>query len=397
MEVYVSIGCAFATCLWLIKRSKLQQSLDRFIRPKIEFQIIRGERWEGARTVLITGGNGFLGKYIANLIADKRINVIVFDLLLPEEGARRKDITYVRGNLLEPEDLRKALTSVKSVDSVIHTASLIPFLGVPDQAIWTVNVGGTKTLTTTCSQHGVKYFIYTSSATASIDRSCRMVNNQEESAPLPKKFVDTYAATKFAAERIVLEENKSGGMVTCSLRPGGIFGRGDKLLADRILQGIDLFYIGDGTARIDFVPVESVAMAHVLAEESLFSDPQRRERMQGSFYFIGNNEQRQYGWFMGAPMDGESSGSTSHWGQPLPKQLPLWLVMMLGYVNLGIYTLTGFIVFPPSLAPSLVDWTQRTYTFSSDRAKRDFGYEPKEKLADAIKRLAAENMRRKGS
>ena len=393
-EWSIGIGCALAACLWLVKRRNMKKNLDRFIRPTVEFKAFPSVKLQGARTVLVTGGNGFLGKYIANFLADKRINVIVFDLAIPEENDRRKDITYIRGNILDAEHLRKALTVVESVESVIHTASLIPYLGVPDEAIWTVNVGGTKNLLSACSQNGVKYFIYTSSATAAIDRSSRVVQTMDETAPAPSKFVDTYAATKSAAESIVLEANNCSGLVTCCLRPGGIFGKGDKLIADKLLKGLDLVYIGDGSARIDFVPVESVALAHVLAEETLFSDPHRRAKMQGCFYFIGNNEQRKYGWFMGAPMDDDSDGGRfSHWGQPRPKQLPLWLVMMLGYANVAIYNLVGITVFPPSLAPSLVDWTQRTYTFSSDRANRDFGYVPKEKLADAIKRLAAGQLR----
>ena len=154
--------------------------------------------------------------------------------------------------------------------------------------------------------------------------------------------------------------------------------------------------MGDGSARIDWVPVEGVARAHVLAEETLFCDAQRRQRMQGAVYFIGNNEQRQYGWFMGAPMDGDDGTSPlSHWGQPRPQRLPLWLVMALGYANLAIYILLGCTVFPPSLAPSLVDFTQRSYTFRSDSATRDFGYAPAETVLDAIKRLAAEEAARR--
>ena len=394
MEWSLGIGSALAACLLLVKSRNNKRILDRFTHPDVDFKVFLGQKSEGTRTVLITGGNGFLGKYIANYLADKQINVIVFDLTISGESSRRKDVTYIRGNLLDTEHLSKAFTIGRSVDSVIHTASLIPYLGVPDEAIWTVNVDGTQNLLNACNQFGVKYLIYTSSATAAIDRSSRVVQNMDETAPPPKQFVDTYAATKSAAERIVLEANKPGGLVTCCLRPGGIFGNGDKLLADKLLQGLDLFCIGDGSARIDFVPVESVALAHVLAEEALFSDPLRRGRMQGASYFIGNNEQRQYGWFLGVSMDGESEGGAlSHWGQRRPTHLPVWIVMALAYVNVAVHLLLGVAVLPPFLAPALVDWTQRTYTFCSGRAGRDFGYAPRETVAEAIRRLAAEHRR----
>ena len=78
---------------------------------------------------MITEGNGFVGKYIAAYLAEKGVNVIVFDLSIPEESSRLKQVTYVRGNLLNPQHLEKAF-SFRQVDSVIHTASLIPYLGV---------------------------------------------------------------------------------------------------------------------------------------------------------------------------------------------------------------------------------------------------------------------------
>ena len=389
-------GCGIGVvCLLLVRARNMQKNLERFLRPVSSYDIIRSESIEGARTVMITGGNGFVGKYIAAYLAEKGVNVVVFDLSIPEESSRLKQVTYIRGNLLNPQHLEKAF-SFRQVDSVIHTASLIPYLGVPEEAIWKVNVEGTKSLIDACSENRVKYFIYTSSATSVLDLSTRVSLDLQEDCPVPRKHVDAYAATK-AAEHIVLDSNKrAGGLVTCVLRPAAIFGRGDKLIADRILAGKDLLYMGDGSARIDWVPVEGVARAHVLAEEALFCDAQRRQRMQGAVYFIGNNEQRQYGWFVGAPMNGDDGTSPlSHWGQPRPRRLPLWLVMALGYANLAIYILLGCTVFPPSLAPSLVDFTQRSYTFRSDRAARDFGYSPAETVLDAIKRLAAEETARR--
>ena len=82
---------------------------------------------------------------------------------------------------------------------------------------------------------------------------------------------------------------------------------------------------------------------------------------------------------------------------PSHTRLPLWLFMALGYANLAIYILLGCTVFPPSLALSLslVDFTQRSYTFRSDRAARDFGYAQAETVLDAIKRLAVEEAARR--
>jgi nucleoside-diphosphate-sugar epimerase len=391
----VGFACALVTCVWLIRKSNMKKNLNRFLSPSIEFKVFLAKQIDGARTVLITGGNGFVGKYISSYMADKHLNVVVFDISVPDESNRQNNISYICGNLLNSEHIERALKCFKSVDSVIHTASLIPFLGVPDEAIWTVNVDGTKNLLNVCVALGVRSFIYTSSATAVLDLSTRVSKKLKEDCPAPKQHIDTYAKTKFTAERLVIDANNARGMVTCVLRPCAIYGRGDKVMVDKTIFGLDPFYMGDGSARIDWVPVEAVARAHVLAEETLFADEQRRQRMQGATYFIGNNEERQYGWFMGAPMDGDAGGPVSHWGHPRPQRLPLALVMGMAYLNLAVYTLIGAPILPPFLAPSLVDFTQRTYTFCSDRAARDFGYAPAESVADSIKRLVAEEARRR--
>ncbi len=393
----VGIACAVATCIWLIRRSNLKRNLDRFICPSVEFQVFPARLIEGARIVLITGGNGFVGKYISSYLADKQLNVIVFDLSVPEEGLRRKDTTYICGNLLNPQHIERALKCFQSVsvDSVIHSASLIPFLGVPDEAIWTVNVDGTKILLNACATLGVRSFIYTSSATSVLNLSTRVSRKLKEDCPAPSQHIDTYAATKFAAERLVLDANSATGMATCSLRPSAIFGRGDKMIADRALLGSNAYYMGDGSARIDWVPVEAVARAHVLAEDGLSSPDGRRQRMQGAAYFIGNEEERQYGWFMGAAMDGAPAGPVSHWGHPRPRRLSLAVIMALARLNLAAYAVLGAPLLPPFLAPSLIDFTQRTYTFSSARAARDFGHAPAESVAAAIARLVANDTRRR--
>jgi sterol-4alpha-carboxylate 3-dehydrogenase (decarboxylating) len=367
----------------------MKRNLDRYINANVHFDIVMAsKRFDGARTILLTGGNGFVGKHIVAALAQKGSNVVVFDLTLPNEASRRADVSYVCGDLLNPEHVGKALTIFKP-DSVIHTASLVPFLGVPDEAIRTVNIDGSRILLEACGRFGVRSFIYTSSATAALERSTRISENMDEDSPTPRQYVDTYAASKAAVERLVTAVTAVDGMATCVLRPTAIFGRGDKLISDKLALGMGSFFIGDGSALLDWVPVESVALAHALAEEALSTDSVKRRRISGKVYFIGNNEQRGYGWFIGADsVDG--AGGHSHWGHPPARSLPIWLVFGLAYMNLGMYKLTGMTILPPSLAPSLIDFTQRTYTFRSDRAARDFGYTPSVSVSDAIRRIVEE-------
>jgi nucleoside-diphosphate-sugar epimerase len=50
--------------------------------------------------VLVTGGCGFLGRYIVNRLVAARMNVTVMDVIVPPPAARVNGVTYVRGNLL---------------------------------------------------------------------------------------------------------------------------------------------------------------------------------------------------------------------------------------------------------------------------------------------------------
>jgi nucleoside-diphosphate-sugar epimerase len=123
----------------------------------------------------------------------------------------------------------------------------------------------------------------------------------EKDVGYPKQHLDTYTTTKEAAEHLVLSANDPSGqgLATCVLRPAGVFGKGDKLGSDKlVLGGSDSIILGDGTAIIDWVPVECVASAHQLAEAAL-STEQGRKKVNGQVYFIGNNENKSYGWFNG--------------------------------------------------------------------------------------------------
>lgn len=150
------------------------------------------------------------------------------------------------------------------------------------------------------------------------------------------------------AERLVAAAN-SPTMATCTIRPAGIFGPGDKILSDHLVRGEDQYFLGDGTAVLDWVPVACVAHAHVLAEEALSTNPAAREKMLQRAYFIGNNESLSYRWFIGHGSTG-SSPAVSHWEYPHPKSLPLGLVKVLAVVNEWFYFVVGVPLLPPTLS-----------------------------------------------
>ncbi|KAF0701377.1 Aste57867_8079 [Aphanomyces stellatus] len=293
------------------------------------------------------------------VLVAEQVHVIVFDISLPRTC--HPAVTFVRGNLLHKDHVQAALTILGDdlhVQSVFHMASLIPFMEVPDKAVERVNFDGTRVLLDVCqASKTVSSFIYTSSATLT------------EDVGYPSEHLDTYTQTKVAAERLVLAaNNQTTQFATCALRPTSMFGRRDKILSDGLRA------------------LECVAVAHRLVLDALRT-PAGRARVGGQAYFVGNDEEKTFGWFLGLDTDKKASG-ISHWNKPVPMIIPLWLVHVLCFVNDTIFQLSGVVVIDSYLTASLVDYTQRTYTFSSAKAKRDFGYVPLCSVKEKIRELA---------
>ena len=93
-----------------------------------------------------------------------------------------------------------------------------------------VNVGGTKNLVHAGQQAGVKRFVYT--ASNSVVMGGQRISGGDETMPYTDRFADLYTETKVVAEKFVAvaERQWPDGMLTCSIRPSGIWGRGDQTM-----------------------------------------------------------------------------------------------------------------------------------------------------------------------
>ena len=100
-------------------------------------------------------------------------------------------------------------------------------------------------------------------------------------------------------EKMVLEANRKGGMLTCALRLSGLFGEGDRQLLPGMLQvlanGQTKFQIGDNTNLFDFTYIGNSAYAHILAAEKLVAiDPNMTTKSDttadGEAFIITNGE-----------------------------------------------------------------------------------------------------------
>ncbi|VFQ95490.1 unnamed protein product [Cuscuta campestris] len=271
----------------------------------------RGERW-----CVVTGGRGFVARHLVEmLICHEMFSVRVADLSLEirlepheENGTLGQALRSGRA-VYVPMDLREKSQVLKACEG----AEVVFHMAAPDSSInnyqlhYSVNVQGTKNVIDACIELKVKRLIYTSSPSVVFD-GIHGLFNVDESAPYPVKHNDSYSETKAEGETLVIKSNDSNGLLTCCIRPSGIFGPGDRLLVPSLVTaaraGKSKFIIGDGNNMFDFTYVENVAHAHICAEQALASEGAVAENAGGQAYFITNLEPIKFWEFISLILEG---------------------------------------------------------------------------------------------
>jgi len=146
-------------------------------------------------SVLIIGGNGFLGKTMPDLIAARHPNcrLHVVDTAPSAPGSGK--FMYHQGDITNLTSLVDIFQRAKP-SAVIHTASPpIPVVGKGDEKLFfRVNVEGTRNVIHACREAGVKALVYTSSASV-VYNGGDLVNANED-VPYATRHVDPYNASK---------------------------------------------------------------------------------------------------------------------------------------------------------------------------------------------------------
>ena len=223
--------------------------------------------------ILVTGGAGFIGSHVVDAFVAVGHAVAVVDNL--STGSRR----WLNPKAsFHPVDLRSArldeVFAAERPEAVAHLAAQAAVgRSVVDPAFdASVNIGGGLNLLDCCRRFGVRRLIYSSSGGAGYGDT-DVIPTPEEHASWP---VSPYGITKVAIEQYVEALGPLGGMRGISLRYANIYGprqnpQGEAgviaIFCHRLLSGQPLIINGDGGQTRDFVHVEDVARANVLALE----------------------------------------------------------------------------------------------------------------------------------
>ena len=231
--------------------------------------------------ILITGGAGYIGRQIINLIDKKKFNIVVVDNLnTTKKNYLPKNIKVEKINILNKKKLEK-LFSIYNFDGVIHLAAkcvVSESQKYPD-IYYETNIIGTKNIIRYSKKFKVKHFIFSSSCSIYGNSDGIVKENNK------KKPVSYYGKTKLIGENLIKRSFKNTKIKFVILRYFNVVGAdlknkigeiGDK---DRLFNNISKKIINknfkiniygndyktkDGTCIRDYMHVYDLARIHLI-------------------------------------------------------------------------------------------------------------------------------------
>ncbi|MCA9055423.1 MAG: NAD-dependent epimerase/dehydratase family protein [Planctomycetaceae bacterium] len=320
---------------------------------------------------LVTGGGGFLGRYIVEHLRARGDKVRVLARGdYPE--LRAIGVETVRGDLLNPATAAEAC---RDVEVVFHTAA-IPGVWGPWERYYQTNTVGTEHVLAGCHEHGVRKLIYTSSPSVVFDGRPHV--DADESLPYPETFLCHYPRSKSLAERTVLAANDPANLLTVALRPHLIWGPRDNHLIPRLIaraRSGRLRRVGDGTNLISMSYVENVAAAHLQAGDALSAT----SPAAGRAYFINEPQPVNLWDWINELL--QRAGLA-----PAQRQLSAQTAERIGALCETVYRWLRLPGEPP-MTRFLAMQLSQSHSYSVDAAVRDFGYRPLVSVDEGMRRL----------
>jgi nucleoside-diphosphate-sugar epimerase len=317
--------------------------------------------------LLITGGNGLLGRHLVAALQDRGDAVRV--LVLPAEDSSwldRRGLAVHRGDVRRPETLA-VLT--RGVDAVLHLAGM---MGVwrPLDDYQAVNVTGTENVCRAALGAGARV-VHVSSWTV---YGMALGEPARESFPL-RPFREPYAITKAAGDLVVQRMIADDGLAAVIIRPGTFFGPGDRLhfgrIADRLRAGRGII-VGPGDNALPLVYVTDVVQGILLALD--------HERAAGQAYNITNDRPLTQKQLMHAIARELGTG-------PPRLHVPYHALYAAGYAAERLAKVTRSSRRPPVTRLGVAFFgTDNRY--SIDKARRELGYAPRVALREGIRLTA---------
>ena len=260
------------------------------------------------KTILATGGLGFIGSHTCICLLENNYNVIIIDSLINSEKDNllsikkiinlsdkksKGEINFLKGDIKNKQFLintfNKAVLDKNPIEAVLHFAGLKSVKESIEDPIsyWETNVYGTINLLNVMKEYNCKKIVFSSSATVYKPKIENFVKENSELEP-----INPYGSTKLAIENMLgdLVKDKSHDWKIINLRyfnpvgahPSGLIGENPKgepnnlfpillKVASGEYKNLSIFGKDwptyDGTCIRDFIHVVDLAEAHISALE----------------------------------------------------------------------------------------------------------------------------------
>ncbi len=243
------------------------------------------------KKAIVTGGSGFIGSHMVDLLLSKNYTVIVIDNLL---GGHLKNNIHHKNNknfILKKIDIRKEILDknlFKGVDYVYHFAGigdLVPSIEQPNNYMMT-NVQGTVNVLEAARKAKIKKFVYAASASC-YGKTKKSIVGENTKISLEHP----YALSKYMGESAVFHWNKVYGLPVNSIRifnaygprvrTTGAYGAVIGVFFKQKISKKPLTIVGSGNQSRDFVHVTDVVKAFYQASKI---------KKSGEFFNIGTGK-----------------------------------------------------------------------------------------------------------
>lgn len=328
----------------------------------------RAPRWvnPGAMKVLVTGGGGFLGRYVIDRLLARGYEVASLGRS-PQPDLAQRGVRVVQGDLGHAQVV---LEAVQGCEAVFHVAARAGVWG-PWAAYYQANVVGTRHVVEACQTAGVQRLVYTS--TPSVVFNGQPFQGAGESLPYGQHHLCAYSQTKAEAEALALQADEPGGLRVCALRPHLIWGKGDPHLLPRVLakaQAGRLRRVGQGSNRVDITRVENAADAHIQALDALAEG-----RAGGKAYFLSQGEPVVLWDWVNQLLEACAI-------PPVRRGVPLPVAYAMGRLLERVWTVGRLSGEPPMTRFVAVELA-KDHWFDISQARKDLGYTPERHPTEA--------------
>lgn len=243
--------------------------------------------------ILVTGGAGYIGSHCALALLEQGYDVCIFDNLSTghmqtvDALSKIKDVKFIQGDLLNEDDVKNVFKATE-IGAVIHFAA---FSQVGESVInpakyYKNNVVGTLNLLDAMRENGVNKIVFSSTAATYGEPVSIPIDESH-----PQNPINPYGQSKLMIEKIMDDYDKAYGLKSVRLRYFNVAGADflarigewhepethlipnilkSSFGGNRIFQMYgDDYNTKDGTCVRDYINIEDLAQAHLLALEYL--------------------------------------------------------------------------------------------------------------------------------